>query len=169
VVKAVDENGKPTEWEAADLPSGGGGAEWKLVADVTLSEDVESATINTDTEGNTIASLGYSELFIQYKLIGLGSGNYTDRFSSLSVWFSDSYAGGYNADFSGVGNGYSAAEGTIHAIYPKDNGAYVVRFGHAQHSEGKISKFKTYGTLASANFRTTAGLKAGSRIVVYGR
>lgn len=26
VVKAVDENGKPTEWEAADLPTGGGGS-----------------------------------------------------------------------------------------------------------------------------------------------
>lgn len=30
VVKSVDENGKPTEWESADLPSGGGGGgEWK--------------------------------------------------------------------------------------------------------------------------------------------
>lgn len=40
VVKAVDENGKPTEWEAADLPSGGGGKTRKETV-VTIEEEVE--------------------------------------------------------------------------------------------------------------------------------
>lgn len=45
VVKAVDENGKPTEWETVVLPSGGGEATeetWELLGDVTLEEDASS-------------------------------------------------------------------------------------------------------------------------------
>lgn len=40
-VKSVDDAGKPTEWEAADLPSGGGET-WTLIKDITLEEDVAS-------------------------------------------------------------------------------------------------------------------------------
>ena len=39
-VKAIDESGKPTAWEAADVPSGGG---WELITDITLTEDGGSA------------------------------------------------------------------------------------------------------------------------------
>ena len=38
-VKAIDESGKPTAWEAADMPSGG----WELITDITLTEDGGSA------------------------------------------------------------------------------------------------------------------------------
>jgi hypothetical protein len=48
VVKAVDENGKPTEWECAALPSG----KLPLVAEVVLTEEVSSVTIDTDLNGN---------------------------------------------------------------------------------------------------------------------
>lgn len=40
-VKAVDTDGKPTEWEAVNLPSGGGEA-WEKVAEITLTEQVNS-------------------------------------------------------------------------------------------------------------------------------
>ena len=40
-VKSVDTSGKPTEGEAADLPSGGGET-WTLIKDITLGEDVET-------------------------------------------------------------------------------------------------------------------------------
>lgn len=40
-VKSVDTAGKPTEWEAADLPSGG---EIELVSDVTTTEEVNMIT-----------------------------------------------------------------------------------------------------------------------------
>lgn len=40
-VKSVDRTGKPTEWEAADLPSGG---EIELVSDVTTTEEVNMIT-----------------------------------------------------------------------------------------------------------------------------
>lgn len=40
-VKSVDDAGKPTEWECADLPSGGGGA-WTKIHEETLAEAVSS-------------------------------------------------------------------------------------------------------------------------------
>lgn len=47
-VKSVDGTGKPTEWEAADLPSGGGGETWEKLVDTTLAEAVESVTYTFD-------------------------------------------------------------------------------------------------------------------------
>lgn len=40
-VKAIDKSGKPTEWEAADMPSGGGET-WEKISDVSLTQDVSS-------------------------------------------------------------------------------------------------------------------------------
>lgn len=47
-VKSVDGTGKPTEWEAADLPSGGGGETWEKLVDTTLAEAVGSVTYTFD-------------------------------------------------------------------------------------------------------------------------
>lgn len=46
-VKSVDTAGKPTEWEAADLPSGD---KWELIASGTIAEDA-SLTVNKDSGG----------------------------------------------------------------------------------------------------------------------
>lgn len=43
VVKEVDANGKPTEWAAADLPSGF--TERKLIHSITLEEQVDNVTL----------------------------------------------------------------------------------------------------------------------------
>lgn len=40
-VKAIDESGKPTAWDAADMPSGGGET-WEKISDVSLTQDVSS-------------------------------------------------------------------------------------------------------------------------------
>ena len=53
-VKAVDESGKPTAWEAANMPSGGGET-WEAINAITLSDAVNTVTINTDSGGNAIA------------------------------------------------------------------------------------------------------------------
>ena len=47
VVKSVDENGKPTAWEAADLSKS-----YRIIADVTLAETVSEIKIEKDTEDN---------------------------------------------------------------------------------------------------------------------
>ena len=41
-VKAIDESGKPTAWEAADMPSGGG--HWETVLDTVWEQDVINPT-----------------------------------------------------------------------------------------------------------------------------
>lgn len=46
-VKAVDADGKPTAWEAVDMPSGGGET-WEKVADITLTDSVNSVRATFD-------------------------------------------------------------------------------------------------------------------------
>lgn len=51
-VKTV-QDGKPTEWEAVDMP---GGDKWEKIKEITIAEDAGEAnalTINTDENGNT--------------------------------------------------------------------------------------------------------------------
>lgn len=52
VVKAVDADGKPTEWEAADIPHG-----WEVINEITTEEEVTSVVISTDLHGNTFELL----------------------------------------------------------------------------------------------------------------
>ena len=57
-ITAVDDSGKPTAWEAVDMPSGGGGGSgetWEEINAITLSDAVNTVTINTDSGGNAIA------------------------------------------------------------------------------------------------------------------
>lgn len=53
VVKAVDENGRPTEWEATDLPSGS--SEWEIIASGELTEEATGIDITVDNDGNPFA------------------------------------------------------------------------------------------------------------------
>lgn len=50
IISAVDENGAPTAWEAAD----GGEKEWKLVCDFITEEEVKSFSVNKDIDGNDL-------------------------------------------------------------------------------------------------------------------
>ena len=56
-VKAV-QDGKPTEWEAVDLPSGG--VEWYEVIDMETTENVNDLIVSTDKNGRPIS--GYHAL-----------------------------------------------------------------------------------------------------------
>ena len=50
-VKAIDESGKPTAWDAANMPSGGGGGgHWETVLDTVWEQDVINPTaFNSET------------------------------------------------------------------------------------------------------------------------
>ena len=67
MVKAVDENGVPTEWEVADLPTGGE-REWELYDTITVSEDIGTFTIGNLTDATSLYAKGYKELYIVYSL-----------------------------------------------------------------------------------------------------
>ena len=54
-VKAIDESGKPTVWEAADMASGD---RWELINAIEIAdgtEETNALTINTDKNGNTFS------------------------------------------------------------------------------------------------------------------
>lgn len=57
-VKAVDESGKPTEWEAADMAGGGvdKNLRWAQVLEMTTTEQMNIITADKDPEGRTFAS-----------------------------------------------------------------------------------------------------------------
>ena len=57
-VKAVDESGKPTAWEAADMPSGGG-SDWVKVADVTYNSNKEVVVESIDYESGVFTSTNH--------------------------------------------------------------------------------------------------------------
>lgn len=59
-VKAVDESGKPTEWECVDMVSGG--SEWKKIATIELTEAVSTIDITHDVNGTPLEELGYNEI-----------------------------------------------------------------------------------------------------------
>lgn len=57
-ITAVDDSGKPTAWEAVDMPSGGGGETWEKIAEIVIpdgAEETNALTINKDIDGNSFA------------------------------------------------------------------------------------------------------------------
>lgn len=56
VVKAVDEKGKPTEWETADLPQGGGsdGMKMELIHDIVVEESVNKMNLDMRKNGQPV-------------------------------------------------------------------------------------------------------------------
>ena len=54
-VSAVDENGKPTAWEAVDMASGGGEVKYDYEKTIVLEEDAASITIDTFDDGTPLS------------------------------------------------------------------------------------------------------------------
>lgn len=90
-ITAVDDMGKPTAWEAADMPSGG--ERWRLVRTITLAENVTSIDISEDNDGNPFA---LKKIYIYGNTLGTASGgqlrinvanNNDDRYSILGPYY----------------------------------------------------------------------------------
>lgn len=64
-VKAVDDAGRPTEWEAADMAAGG---EWELINEVTVTEEVGPIIFTKDSNGNDFS---LKRAYINAKCYGL--------------------------------------------------------------------------------------------------
>ena len=80
-ITAVDESGKPTAWEAVDMPTGGGGETWELIAEIDF--DVDAANDVSVWEYKNLPN--YKEL--SYRKVGLvGS---TETASGLSISIND--------------------------------------------------------------------------------
>ena len=74
-IKAVDENGAPTEWEAADMASGGGD-NWKLLVDFESTEEIAANTgmvFDTADDGTPITA---KEIIIDWYCPAAAQGSY---------------------------------------------------------------------------------------------
>ena len=76
-IAEVDENGVPTAWESVEFPSG---AEWRLIADITLEEEVTSVDISTDMDGKPIELSAY---YLIAKIVP--AVNTADRFTYIKI------------------------------------------------------------------------------------
>ena len=77
-VKSVDTSGKPTEWEAADLPSGGGGEkEWTKI----LETEVTEATATFEVTG--------LDNYTEFLVINSGLQNATSMDSAQNLYIND--------------------------------------------------------------------------------
>lgn len=168
VVKSVDETGKPTEWEAADLPSGG---RWKLLADLTTTEDVTNLQITADMDGNSVPEQNFSEIYMHYFLVA--KEGYASRYSALSVWFNGGFGGGENSTYENGANGYDNVIGSVYGICPQQHRdtTYGRRLGISFCTiSNEVKKFTLGATDKMAIcLRSEAGIVAGSRFIVYGR
>lgn len=62
-ITAVDDSGKPTAWEAVDMPSGGDGdLSWIEVADITTEEQTQQLIISTDKDERPISRYNAIEM-----------------------------------------------------------------------------------------------------------
>lgn len=100
VVKAVDENGVPTEWEAADLPDGGSGGgsgsskDFKLISFLTISDDVSVIDISVADDGESIADKRLTEVGVQLYL-PVVSGNTEQHDVTVTMWYPPDAYGTY--------------------------------------------------------------------------
>lgn len=165
-VKAVDGNGSPTQWEAVDMLSGGGGEkEWELIAEQTVAEEVQYITFNV-AAGKSYDSIiiiddmpqasenGSVEVRLNNQRITLGINFITSDellYSRKRVYLwtrvSDEYVIGI------------FSEGTINQVGFNKNSF----FGFSNYTGGKITSVR-YGSLMN-----NVQLPVGTNIKVYGR
>ncbi len=170
VVKAVDESGKPTEWEAADLPSGGGGSggsiwlqPFELMGTATLQEDCERWVITQTDDGTTFAYKQYRAIRFNTKTVA--SADTTANNADGKVWIN--YAGG-GQELAGSNMVHSGAIRSQHFYGETANGkSYLKQLGSAQ--EKLNSAAKTYTTQIIVNVGTSGHkLGAGSTVEIWG-
>ena len=127
-VKAVDDSGKPTEWEAmtaklanpnaltftgavtgsydgskpvsVEIPSGGGDDSWELVNSVTTSEEVATVEISTNSSGETFSLDNVLvATYVPYGTAITGSVKFINRWREFKVSGITLGSGSYNENY----------------------------------------------------------------------
>lgn len=155
-ITAVDDSGKPTAWEAADMSAGGGA--WNVIANVTLEED---ATLNF-----IISVIGYKEIYVYAELLAANSE--TPSTCVFYPWYDTNFNGSF-WDFY-AGNGKDAYAN----FYLNDCGMASFCIGGIYNVDliGKPSSTNKIGSIP-INLNKIGidrtGCKSGSRIIILGR
>ena len=179
-ITAVDDSGKPTAWEAVDMPSGGGDVgvgKKRLIADITLTEPVKSILIDTDMDGNQL-SLTDVDMFA-----------YVATNAETSYDYASVVVNGFDA-FSSSNLGISTTKKTVSCFFRlrEDGTASAVRSQQNQWNNyngvdvlsslaggSGANTGKNYGdTIRSVGIKHVGGatealLATGTRFIVWGR
>ena len=166
-ITAVDSNGKPTAWEAVDMPSGGGGGSaQRVVVDTTLSDSASEIIIDSDSDGN-VFRLREAHIVVELPA------NSENAESSTTVWIYPDSVGSNPLRITGSVQNKTAGRAIILNVFAIGNTAKNVigsiggNYVYAPNCPGgKLDDFFSYLRIES---RTTGNsFAAGTRIVIWG-
>lgn len=174
-VKAIDESGKPTAWEAADMPSGGG---WELITDVTLTEDGGGANQFNLTRNDKGEDFEYRQCMVclsgkvidgwpkgAYIVLNLyESNNLTGSNASVSLSRLTAGAGGTDYKTTVEMSIFGNLVRIIACGGSADTSSLIIR------NDTSIDTFRSINLSCYGNNQwTSVPLAAGGRVVIYGR
>ena len=167
-ITAVDDSGKPTAWEAVDMP--GDGDVWELIYYGEITEDIGGVIVNKDSNGNDFS-------LKEYKLI-IKTVAATENPNSGFSWYwhnDDSGTKGPFYTISGAHGGETLVfTGKLcgscwYCQYISDNGssaAQIMRNELCQDGGSGPSAVPVYKLTLSANAGNTCG--TGSKVALFG-
>jgi hypothetical protein len=170
-VKAVDETGKPTQWEAADLPSGND-KEWELYDTITVSEDISKLSIGDIHDATSLYAKGYKELYIVYSM----NSHATTPVTDLNIQV-NSVSGGTYASFPNYAPAAGkVVNGFLHIfIMPMVRHSVILAHQKGVYAAAGIIKSATYDDRANGLYdkisvvEVVSNVGAGSTFTIYGR
>ena len=173
-VKAIDESGKPTGWEAADMPSGG----WELITDITLTEDGGGAGSLSVTRNDKGENFEYRQCMvcISGKVIDgwpKGASQYIYLYENNNATGSNAVANLFRLNVGAGGTEYkTTVEMSIFGNLVRviacggstDTSSLIIR------NESSIDTFRSIKISSFGNNQwVNVPLAAGGRVVIYGR
>ena len=178
-ISAVDEAGKPTAWEAVEMPSGGTGEEgWFLITERTLEEDgagVGRMILTKTDEGNAFECRQIMLVISGTVIAEKASGGYqvircydNEQASGASAVFNGSrvpYGAGGSQYISTIEFGiFAGVTRVICCGGQNDTTNLIFR------DKGSIDTIKSIELTAfMSNWEQAVGIAAGGRVAVYGR
>ena len=173
-VKAIDASGKPTAWEAADMPSGG----WELITDITLTEDGGGAGSFSVTRNDKGENFEYRQCMVcisgkvidgwpkgAYIVLNLyENNNATGSNASISLTRLAPGAGGTEYKTTVEMSIFGNLVRTIACGGSADTSSLIMR------NDTSIDTFRSIKITSYGNNQwVNVPLAAGGRVVIYGR
>lgn len=161
-VAAVDENGRPTAWEAV-----GFGEKWEKINDITVEEVVDSLTVSVDADGNPF-SLKKALIFMHlptYNYDGITDTGYS-AYKINGIGSYQSPSGGWaNTDIEWIieAQGFRALSDMIVHEY---SGGWKNRSHYSIKKDGDETFFETIKSITWALFNRK--VMVGTKLEIYG-
>ena len=166
-ITAVDDTGKPTAWQAVDMPNGGGGGSaQRVVVDTTLSDSASEIIIDRDSDGN-VFRLREAHIVVELPA------NSENAETSTNVWIYPDSVGSNRLRMTGSVQNKTSERAIILNVFAIGNTAKNIigsiggNYAYAPNCiVDKLDDFFSYLRIQS---RTTGNsFAAGTRIVIWG-